>query len=142
MATKRERILAAITTSLANTTGVGTRIYRSRVEALTRSETPALVIEPISDTPEDTQTFNDKVTWEFKIRISVIVRGTTPDQVADPTIESLHTKVLTDPSVGGLALDVRPSTTSFEILEADQPAGVISCEFDITYRTAYNSLTT
>jgi len=142
MATKRERILAAITTSLANTTGVGTRIYRSRVEALTRSETPALIIEPISDTPEDTQTFNDKVTWEFKIRISVIVRGTTPDQVADPTIESLHTKVLTDPSVGGLALDVRPSTTSFEILEADQPAGVISCEFDITYRTAYNSLTT
>ena len=142
MATKRERILAAITTSLANTVGVGTRIYRSRAEALTRSETPALIVEPISDTPEDTQTFNDKVNWEFKIRISVVVRGAIPDQVADPTIESLHTKVLTDPSVGGLALDVRPSTTSFEILEADQPAGVISCEFDISYRTAYNSLTT
>tara|TARA_R100000773_G_C4196673_1_gene100577 strand:- start:168 stop:596 length:429 start_codon:yes stop_codon:yes gene_type:complete len=142
MATKRERILAAIKTNLANTTGVGTRIYRSRVEALTRSETPALIIEPISDTPEDTQSFNNKVNWEFKIRISVVVRGTTPDQIADPTIESLHTKVLTDPSVGGLALDIRPSTTSFEILEADQPAGVISCEFDISYRTGYDSLTT
>tara|TARA_Y100000052_G_C2914593_1_gene64555 strand:+ start:233 stop:661 length:429 start_codon:yes stop_codon:yes gene_type:complete len=142
MATKRERILAAITTSLANTTGVGTRIYRSRAEALTRSETPALIIEPISDTPEDTQAFNNKVNWELKIRVSVVVRGSIPDQVADPTVESLHTKVLTDPSVGGLALDVRPSTTSFEILEADQPAGVISCEFDISYRTAYNSLTT
>ena len=142
MATKRERILAAITTSLANTTGVGTRIYRSRAEALTRSETPALIIEPISDTPEDTQAFNNKVNWELKIRVSVVVRGSIPDQGADPTVESLHTKVLTDPSVGGLALDVRPSTTSFEILEADQPAGVISCEFDISYRTAYNSLTT
>tara|TARA_R100001163_G_scaffold29522_1_gene23506 strand:+ start:507 stop:935 length:429 start_codon:yes stop_codon:yes gene_type:complete len=142
MATKRERILAAITTSLANTTGVGTRIYRSRAEALTRSETPALIIEPISDTPEDTQAFNNKVNWEFKIRVSVVVRGSIPDQVADPTVESLHTKVLTDPSVGGLATDVRPSTTSFEILEADQPAGVISCEFDISYRTSYNSLTT
>ena len=142
MATKRERILAAITTSLANTVGVGTRIYRSRAEALTRSETPALIIEPISDTPEDTQAFNNKVNWEFKIRVSVVVRGSIPDQVADPTIESLHTKVLTDPSVGGLALDVRPSTTSFEILEADNPAGVIGCEFDISYRTAYNSLTT
>ncbi len=39
MATKRERILAAIKTNLANTVGVGTRIYRSRAEALTRSET-------------------------------------------------------------------------------------------------------
>ena len=142
MATKRERILAAIKTNLANTVGVGTRIYRSRAEALTRSETPALIIEPISDTPEDTQAFNNKVNWEFKIRVSVVVRGSIPDQVADPTIESLHTKVLTDPSVGGLALDVRPSTTSFEILEADEPAGVISCEFDIDYRTSYNSLTT
>ena len=141
MATKRERILAAITTSLANTVGVGTRIYRSRAEALTRSETPALIIEPISDTPEDTQSFNNKVNWEFKIRVSVVVRGAIPDQVADPTIESLHTKVLTDPTVGGIALDVRPSTTSFEILEADQPAGVISCEFDISYRTSYDSLT-
>ena len=142
MATKRERILAAITTSLANTVGVGTRIYRSRAEALTRSETPALILEPISDTPQDTQSFNDKIKWEFKVRVSVIVRGSIPDNIADPTIESLHTKVLNDPSLGGLAFDVRPSTTSFEILEADQPAGVISCEFDIEYRTGYNSLTT
>ena len=142
MASKREQILAAIKTNLANTTGVGTRIYRSRVEALTRSETPAIIIEPVSDTPQDTNSFNNKITWEFKIRISVIARGSTPDNVADPTIESLHTKVLNDPSIGGLALDVRPSTTTFELLEADEPAGVIGCEFDIEYRTSYNSLTT
>ena len=142
MATKREQILTAIKSNLAGTTGVGTRIYRSRVEALTRSETPAIILEPISDTPQDTQSFSDKITWEFKIRVSVIVRGSIPDNIADPTIESLHTKVLNDASIGGLALDVRPSTTSFEILEADQPAGVISCEFDIDYRTSYNSLTT
>jgi len=133
MATKREQILAQIKTNLNGTTGVGDRIYRSRVEALTRSETPAIIIEPISDTPQDTQSFNDKIKWEFKIRVSVIVRGSIPDNIADPTIESLHTKVLNDPTVNGLA---------FEILEADQPAGVISCEFDIEYRTAYNSLTT
>ena len=142
MASKRELILAAIKTNLANTTGVGTRIYRSRVEALTRSETPAIIIEPVSDTPQDTNSFNNKITWEFKIRISVIARGSTPDNVADPTIESLHTKVLNDPSIGGLAIDVRPSTTTFELLEADEPAGVIGCEFDIEYRTSYNSLTT
>jgi hypothetical protein len=142
MATKREQILAAIKTNLANTTGVSTRIYRSRVEALTRAETPAIIIEPVSDTPQDTNSFNNKITWEFKIRISVIARGSTPDNVADPTIESLHTKVLNDPYIGGLAIDVRPSTTTFELLEADEPAGVIGCEFDIEYRTSYNSLTT
>ena len=142
MATKRERILAAIKTNLTGTVGVDTRIFRSRVEAFTRAETPAIVIEPISDTPQDTQSFNDKVRYELKIRVSVIVRGSTPDSVADPTIESLHTKVLNDPSLGGLSIDIRPSTTTFELLEADEAAGVISCEFDIDYQTAYNSLTT
>ncbi|BCV01802.1 MAG: hypothetical protein CM15mV46_130 [Caudoviricetes sp.] len=74
MATKREQILAQIKTNLNGTTGVGNRIYRSRVEAITRSETPAIIIEPISDTPQDTQSFNNKIKWEFKIRVSVIVR--------------------------------------------------------------------
>ena len=142
MTTKRERILAAIKTNLAGTVGVGTRIFRSRVEAFTRSETPAIVIEPISDTPQDSQNFFNKINYEFKIRVSVIVRGSIPDSIADPTIESLHTKILNDVTLGGLSFDIKPSTTSFEILEADEPAGVISCEFDIEYRTGYNSLTT
>ena len=140
MATKRERILAALNKPV-NTVGVGTRIYRSRPEAFVKANS-TIVLEPISDTPQDTTSFNNSITWEFRIRISVIVRGAVPDNVADPTIESLHTKILTDPTVGGLTIDIRPSTTSFEILEADEPAGVVSCEFDIEYRTLYNSLTT
>ena len=49
---------------------------------------------------------------------------------------------MTDPTIGGLAIDIRPSTTTFEIVEADQPAGVISCEYDIEYRTSFNNLST
>ena len=60
--------------------------------------------------------------------------------MADATVESLHSKLLTDPTVGGLAIDVRPSTTTFELIEADQPAGLIMCEFEVDYRTTYGSL--
>ena len=49
MTTKRESILAGIRTALTNTTGVSTRIYRSRVEPLARGELPAIVVEPIND---------------------------------------------------------------------------------------------
>ena len=70
----------------------------------------------------------------------VIARGTIPDNLADATIESLHSKLLTDPTVGGLAIDIRPSTTTFELIEADQPAGLIMCEFEVDYRTTYGSL--
>ena len=91
MTTKREQIMARLLTTLANTTGVGTRIYRSRVVALTRSESPAVVLEPISDTVEQ-NTSLPTLDHFLTIRISVIVRGDVPDKVADPTIQSLHTK--------------------------------------------------
>ena len=51
MATKREQILAALKTKLTGTTGVSTRIYRSRPEALTKAATPAIILEPVSDNP-------------------------------------------------------------------------------------------
>ncbi len=139
MASKREQIIAALKTTLTGTTGVSTRIYRSRVEPMTRSESPALVLEWSSDQP-DIRGTTGHIDWTLRVRVVVISRGTVPDNLADATIESLHSKLLADPTVGGLAIDVRPSTTTFEVVEADQPAGVIICEFEVDYRTPYGSL--
>jgi len=142
MASKREQILAALKTQLTGTTGVGTRIYRTRVTPTARNESPAIVIEPINDQPNVNSATYEKIDWTLRIRVVVIVRGEIPDNIADATINSLHTKLVNDPTIGGLALDIRPSTTSFEAIDADQPAGVIFCEYEIDYRTAYNNLST
>ena len=142
MASKREQILAALKTTLAGTTGVSTRIYRSRIEPITNGESPAVVIEPITDEPSTNNSSYLKIDWTLRVRIVVIIRGTIPDSVGDPTVESLFSKVLTDPTDGGLAKDIRPATQTFEVLEADTPAGLITCEFEIDFRTSYNSLST
>ena len=134
MTTKRESILAAIATALVGTTGVSTRIYRSRVEPITRGESPAIVIEPISDSAQQ-NTALPTLDWSLVVRIAVIVRGNIPDQLADPTVESLHTKMMADLTLGGYAIDVQPQSVGFELVEADQPAGVIACDFLIRYRT-------
>jgi hypothetical protein len=134
MTTKRENILAAITTALIGTVGVGTRIYRSRAEPMSRNESPAIIIEPVSDTPVQ-NTSLPTLDWTLRVRIAVIERGNIPDQAADDTVESLHSKMMADLTLGGYAIDVQPAQTSFQLLEADQPAGIIFCEFEIRYRT-------
>ena len=106
---------------------------------MTRAESPALVLEWSNDQP-DIRGTTGHINWTLSIRVVVVSRGTVPDNLADATVESLHSKLLTDPTVGGLAIDVRPSTTTFELVEADQPAGLIMCEFEGDYRTAYGSL--
>ena len=140
MTTKRENILATIKSTLANTTGVGTRIYRSRVEPLSRAESPAIVVEPISD-DADQNTSLPTLDWTLRIRVSVIERSNIPDQAADDTIESMHSKIMSDLTVGGYAHDIQPVRTDFEFIEADQPLGIISSEYEIRYRTKVADLT-
>ena len=142
MTSKREQILAKIKTNLTGTTGVGSRIFRSRSEPLTRAESPSLVIEFVTDQPTINSATYLKLDWTLRVRIVVVVRSQTPDTSADPTIESLHTKIVSDPTLGGLAIDVRPSTVTFDVIEADQPAGVVFCEYEIDYRSNYNDLST
>jgi len=139
MTTKRESILTAIAAALVGTTGVSTRIYRSRVEPITRGESPAIVIEPISDSAQQ-NTALPTLDWGLVVRVAVIVRGNIPDQLADPTVESLHAKMMADLTLGGYAIDVQPQSVNFELVEADQPAGVIACDFLVRYRTEVANL--
>lgn len=139
MATKREQILQAIKSALAGTAGVGTRIYRSRTEPISRGESPAIVIEPLRDGPQQ-NTSLPTLDWTLNARVTVIVRGQVPDQLADPIVEDLHAKLMADLSLGGIAIDIQPGPVIFELLEADQPAGAISCNYLIRYRTAVSSL--
>ena len=141
MATKRETILAAIRTALTGTTGVSSRIYRSRVEPLARGESPAIVVEPVNDTAQQ-NTSLPTLDWSLTVRVAVIVRGAIPDQLADPIVESLHAKLMADLTLGGVAIDVQPQGVNFEMVEADQPAGVISCDYLIRYRTSVTNLAT
>ncbi len=139
MTTKRESILADIASSLAGTVQVGSRIYRSRVVPLARGESPAIVIEPISDTAEQV-TALPTLDWSLTVRVSVIVRSAVPDQAADPIIEDMHSKIVSDLTLGGYAIDVQPQSVNFELVEADQPAGVISCDYVVRYRTSVSDL--
>jgi len=139
MATKRETILAAIRTALTNTTGVSTRIYRSRVEPIARGESPAIVVEPVSDTAEQ-NTSLPTLDWSLTVRVAVIVRGNVPDQLADPIVADAHSKIMADLTLGGYAIDVQPQSVSFDLMEADQPAGVIALEYLVRYRTSVTDL--
>jgi len=139
MTTKREQILSAITTALASTSGVSGRVFRSRVEAFGRSEVPALVVEPISD-DASIDTSLPTYTWRLVVRVMVIVRGNIPDQIADPIVQSLHSKLVTDLTLGGYAMDVQPISISWEMVEGDQPTGVVMCDYRVLYRTTVSDL--
>jgi hypothetical protein len=139
MTSKREHILSAITTALGSTTGVSGRVYRSRVEAFARSECPALVVEPIND-EASIDTSLPTYTWRLTVRVAVIVRGNIPDQLADPVVSDMHSRLTADLTLGGYAMDIQPINVSFELVESDQPTGVVMCDYRVLYRTTVSDL--
>ena len=139
MTTRREHILSNIVSALAGTTGVSTRIYRSRVEAFARAECPAITVEPLTDEPS-IDTSLPTLTWRLTVRVMVLVRGSQPDQIADPIIQSLHSKLTADLTLGGYAMDVQPVNVSWEMVDSDQPTGVVMCDYRVLYRTSFTDL--
>lgn len=144
MSTIREQILTAIATSLGTITDATGGVYRSRVGALTRSQTPSIVVEPVEDTA-DPSTIG-VIFWSLLLRVAVVVRGTAvtdaPDQLADPIVKEIHDRMISDKSLGGISMDIEPVSVKFEIVEGDQPIGVISLGYKVDYRTKAEDLST
>jgi hypothetical protein len=138
--TRRESILAAIRTALTGTTGVGTRIYRSRVEPFARNEAPAIIVTPMMDTAA--LEVHSRIDWLMTVQVVVIVRGNVPDQLADPIIESAHSKLMADTTLGGLAIDITPGDVTWADFESDQPTGLVTLNYRVRYRTALTDLAT
>ena len=136
--TRRELILGRIKTNLDAITGA--TVYRSRVEPLSRSEVPAVIVEPVNDSPVGTN-FYDKLDWTMRVRITTFVRAATPDYTSDTYSQQVHALLMADQTLNGYALDLLPDRTDFAMYEADIPVGMITQDFLVRYRTSRTNLT-
>ena len=138
MATRRETILQAFVSALAGTAQVGSRIYRSRAQALIRAEAPALIVEPLDDNPVNEVL--PKLDWRLNVQVAVYTRGTPADQLADPIVESIHTKLIGDAALQALVTGLRPGPVRFLAVDGDQDAGITSLVYEVRYRTSFANL--
>lgn len=138
MTTRREQILAYMTTALAGTVQVGNRIYRSRVDAFSRAEAPAIIIEPSRDLAQTYSTC--KLDWTLDVDVVVYVRGTITDQLADPIVLDLNSKLMADRSLGGLAIDIVPTSVSYERDKSDLSTLWQVNSYQVRYRTSAENL--
>ncbi len=139
----REAILAKFQTLLlaAPQTAAGANVYRSRLEALTSGQLPAIIVRPgQSDVPnEDT---NGKVNREFEVEVLVLMEGDVPDSLADPTVVGAHAKIMADRTLGSLAIDTSEGPTGpWRFDQAEQDAVEVTLRYNVRYRTSAADLT-
>jgi hypothetical protein len=145
MTSKREQILAAIANALAGTVDVSTRIYRSRPEAFSRGEMPAIVIEPGGESTINSDGTGGasfcRLDWRLTVRIGVMTRGAVPDQLADPILVDIHQRLRTDAGIKALVMTIYPASCDWQQADGDGTAGVAVCDWSIRYRTNVDDIT-
>lgn len=132
--TKREQILAAVKTKLQTMSSISSsKVFRSRVDPFLAENLPGVTIEPAGDVViSATIAYID---WKLNVRIITFTQGETPDQVADPIIAEIHSKMMSDETLGGLLMGMAPIGLHFEFLESGTPKVAITYDFELTYRT-------
>lgn len=139
MPSKREQILSALEAMLIGATPAGANVFRSRVIAVGRAESPAIIVRPEEDIPE--KQFAGMVISSVTVAIDVYTRGDVPDQLADPIIVAAHARIMADPAVGGLASLTLQGPAKWESQEADQTAGFATFLYHVRYTTKVSDLT-
>lgn len=141
MATKSEQIMTAVAALVADTAGVQGRVYRSRTEAFSRNESPSLVIEPGIDNADTQPVSSCGIDWTFQLLVAIYTRGMhgingpSPDQVADPVVQSVHSKLMADRTIGGLAFDIWPISRDPQIASGEDPVMWTLLTYRVRYRT-------
>ena len=134
----REQIIEAIKLALVNQTTAMDRVFRSREEAITREETPAIIVRP---DVEDDDTFSDVIVRNtLTVQVAIMTRGLVPDSLADSVAVAAHRIIVTDLNLASLVVKVRKTGSKWDFDEADSTAGTLLMMYQVTYLSKANDI--
>ena len=140
----REQILLAVLAAVRPAAqALGAGVHRSPTVAISREQSPALVVFPESEAI--TERANDRVTRELTLRIVALARAVppaVPETEADRLMTAAHAALMADTNLGGLALGIREQECEWEVDDADAVAAAIPTRYQVTYRTLASDLST
>ena len=136
MSTAREPILAAFVALLASIPGIN--VARSRDAAIARSEVPYVVIQPEEEAVEFPAA--GIAHRRLTILFTVLIRAEPPDQAADPWIQAIHSKIMQDPTIGGIVGRTVERGTKWAIETGDVTGLAADVRYEVIFATAAGDL--
>jgi hypothetical protein len=130
----RASILAAFVEALYGTTQVGGNVFRSRVLALTKGELPAIAVRPIAEELRgQTNAYVDRF---LEVAVEIHNRGDEPEPASDPIAADAHSRIMGNPELAALVVDVDELGSAWELADADGAALQLTMRYLVHFRTA------
>lgn len=142
--TRLEAVLAALEVLLSGVQGVDEdgvpcdcRVEIDRVTPFTRAEAPAINLT--FDTEEAAPyggpdwRGHEIVQPRARLEVALYTRGSRPVVLCERLFETVHARVMADPTLGGLLHKVRYAGRRWQSEDADGPAGWVIASYDLIY---------
>lgn len=142
MASRAEQIAAAVLARLTvppMTSVVAASVHPNLRGALQSERLPAVAIET-GDEPEPARVAISVVQRRVELRVTVLGVGAAGYAVLDPAHVELHARLMADPTLGGLALDVDEGAITREREDAERQRLSLTHVYRYVYRTSEESL--
>lgn len=142
MPSRAEQIADAVRirlTAPAMTSVPAASVYRELRGALQAERLPAIAIEPGNE-PEPQRIAYGVLHRRVEIVVTVLAAGNTGYSAADPGHAEVFSRLLADPTLGGLALDVEFGAIRRERDDGERPRAAITTTYRYVYRTTEGSI--
>lgn len=110
--------VSAIVAALQSGTPVAPQVARVRLRPIAQAATLAVVVRPLqAQVTQAALTTGYPVSWTTHIAVECYARSgasTTPDVAVDALIESVYTRLMADPTLGGAVIGLQPQDISFD----------------------------
>lgn len=138
MATLRENIMAAVLAKLtALTTLPAAKVFRSKTTAVTRDESPCMVLRKDHELGPEIFNVHQR---QLNFIVEIYVRGDNGETDADPIEAEVHQQLMADRTLGGSCVLLGAGDTEYESEDADLAAHRTRMRFSALYRVEPDDL--
>ena len=141
MATKFDQILDALKVLLQNAPAVSANVEREKARPWDAEVSIGLNIVPEADPLTETGGYSH-TDRAMMVDFQITARGDQPTKQGDPTVEALHNRLMSDRTLGGLAIDIQVGDNDIEWDDAERDYCVLHRRYRVMYRTSETNLST
>lgn len=138
MASKQSAVLAKVKELLADSVGVGGRVYRNKPSPKNRDKLPCIIIRPQRMPIEGEHM--PRVLWGFTFLVIVLGRGDESDDEIDPTLCDVYERLMTERTLAGTVQDISPIQVQWTFEEGDGENCAAISEWRVQFQTTGPSL--
>ena len=141
MSTLIASTVAAIVALLQASPAVAAQVDRSRLRPYAKEISQGLVVRPVQAEAADGALGNPglPIKWVSTIAVDCYQRSTAstaPDAAVDNLVAGVYTRLLTDPTLGGVALWVQPKAVSYDFDTDGEQTTCVTLHFHVHQRTS------